>query len=555
MNSRKVVLGVMLFILFGTIIYWVRRTSDEGSITKMDTDTIQQFGDQLNRKNNKLRLQLLKNDLSNQQATFYWYKLTNKNLNYQLEINGKKVVAQSSFATASLKIGQAKMEQNQHLVIQSAIAKDLMPDKEYAAQLIAKNQTGKVVYKSNTINFSPKHSRIINVFNYTTSGSQYKDMTNAVQHAINIAKSGDVVEIPAGKICFVGPIKLKSGLTLLVNGTLKARISAKEFISGKKKSLALINSSAKQRLKNVSIIGTGIIDGSGWRTDFQGNYLKATASNYSKMGLLAGNEIQLIEKRFNLSNKKAYNLRSNLINIQHADNFYLGSGLTLRNSADHLLVITNSTNVVINNADFESYNANNGDGLDFVQSQGLRVMNSVFNTGDDSIDFSGGFPKDKRQGTTGNAVIINNYFKHGHGAVALGSGTTNGISNILVSDNVFQNSGVGLKIKSNPKIGGEVENITFRDSWLNDINGEGGNAAAIMLNYPYLQNGSQRKLTIKNVTISNITCTTTNGPLFEIKNQKPAVIKNILIKDIASQKSPKSKISGLTDSLIINEKF
>lgn len=139
MNSRKVVLGVMLFILFGTTIYWVRRTSDEGSITKMDTDTIQQFGDQLKRKNNKLRLQLLKNDLSNQQATFYWYKLTNKNLNYQLEINGKKVVAQSSFATASLKIGQAKMEQNQSLVIQSAITKDLMPDKEYAAQLIAKN--------------------------------------------------------------------------------------------------------------------------------------------------------------------------------------------------------------------------------------------------------------------------------------------------------------------------------------------------------------------------------------------------------------------------------
>nr|AIA92314.1 CAZy families GH28 protein [uncultured Dickeya sp.] len=72
-------------------------------------------------------------------------------------------------------------------------------------------------------------------------------------------------------------------------------------------------------------------------------------------------------------------------------------------------------------------------------------MNSVFNTGDDSIDFSGGFPKDKRQKATGDAVIMNNYFKHGHGAVALGSGTTNGITNILVSDNVFQDSGVGIK--------------------------------------------------------------------------------------------------------------
>lgn len=131
--------------------------------------------------------------------------------------------------------------------------------------------------------------------------------------------------------------------------------------------------------------------------------------------------------------------------------------------------------MIINGALVKTYGCNNADGIDF-NAQGLIVTNSVFDTGDDDINFAAGrgLQAEETGSPVSNIWIFNNYFGHGHGAVVAGSYTASEIENILAEDNVMNGTGSGLRCKSAKGIGGGAQNIYFRDSALANINdGEG----------------------------------------------------------------------------------
>lgn len=83
-------------------------------------------------------------------------------------------------------------------------------------------------------------------------------------------------------------------------------------------------------------------------------------------------------------------------------------------------------------------------------------------------------------GAVGNAWIFNNYVRHAHGGVTLGSHTASWIENVLGEDNVFELTEVGFRCKMSDNMGGGGRNSVFRHNVLKDIK---NNAFLFTTNY------------------------------------------------------------------------
>jgi polygalacturonase len=70
-------------------------------------------------------------------------------------------------------------------------------------------------------------------------------------------------------------------------------------------------------------------------------------------------------------------------------------------------------------------------------------------------------------GMSENISILHNRFYHGHG-MSIGSETNGGVRNVLVEDLDMIGTTSGLRIKSNDRRGGVVQNIVYRDVCLRD---------------------------------------------------------------------------------------
>lgn len=106
----------------------------------------------------------------------------------------------------------------------------------------------------------------------------------------------------------------------------------------------------------------------------------------------------------------------------------------------------------------------NTDGIDPGRSKNVTLAYSYITTGDDNVAIKSG-------GKTGGPHTVNhlyahNHFYYGHG-MSIGSETEAGVRDIkiwdLTIDGYDSGHGVGVRIKSDGKRGGEVSNIHYRD--------------------------------------------------------------------------------------------
>jgi polygalacturonase len=151
--------------------------------------------------------------------------------------------------------------------------------------------------------------------------------------------------------------------------------------------------------------------------------------------------------------------------------------ILVANYADELVLyninLKNSPNfhVVVNNTDgFTSWgvkidtpeDARNTDGIDPGASKNITITNSWIHTGDDNVAIKSG------GNGTHNISVTHNHFYAGHG-ISIGSGTYEGVSNMLVKDLVMQGTANGARIKSDVTRGGLVENIRYEDICMQDV--------------------------------------------------------------------------------------
>ncbi|MEH7237387.1 fibronectin type III domain-containing protein [Bacillus sp. JJ1562] len=401
---------------------------------------------------------------------------------------------------------------HEKILIHNFKVNNLKSNKSYEFYVTSVNAEGVESAPSKKIvGKTTKVPEIFNIEDYgATPDDETKD-TEAIQAAIDAATPGSKVLIPDGKF-ISGELWLKSDMTLQVDGYLLGSPDAEDYsmnfwlydYSTDERSYSLINAHTYDygSLKNIRIVGNGIIDGNGWKYDNNhptidelGNELpRYVAGNNSRVtgnvkvengkmspldlesentfGILAANQSYAAQVS-GMDVKSAYSTRSNLITVRGVDGMYY-EGITQLNPANHGIVNLHSKNIVINGTISKTYDGNNADGYEFGDSQNIMVFNNFVDTGDDAINFASGMGQvASNSEPTGNAWIFNNYIREGHGGVVTGSHTGGWIQDFLVEDNIMYKTDVGLRSKTNTPMGGGAKNILFRNNALEGIDGDG----------------------------------------------------------------------------------
>jgi len=265
-----------------------------------------------------------------------------------------------------------------------------------------------------------------NVTDYGAIGDGATDNTNAIQGAINAARSagGGTVEIPAAAQPYEsGPLTLYSNINLQIDdgATLQAlpfgvypgsMSSPRHFIT--------VNTGST----NVEISGSGAIDGNGsdWWAAFRAHLITS---------------------------------RPRLVQINHADTMLI-SGVAFSNSPNFHLAFNTTDNVTIDGVTITApADSPNTDGIDPAGNHYL-IQNCNVSVGDDNIAVKAG-------GTFNSDITISNCaFGTGHG-LSIGGQTNAGLNGMVVSNCSFNGTTTGLRMKADATEGGLVQNVSYSD--------------------------------------------------------------------------------------------
>ena len=182
----------------------------------------------------------------------------------------------------------------------------------------------------------------------------------------------------------------------------------------------------------------------------------------------------------------------------------LMQGVTLRNSPMWQLNPVLCQSVVVDGVTLSSHGANN-DGCDPESCDGVWIKNCRFDTGDDCISLKSGRDRDGREANIPckNILIEHNEFADGHGGVALGSEMSGGIYTVLACDNRFSSPNLtyALRLKTNARRGGAVEQVMLCDSVMDHVHGAAVHGTML---YEDGRNGDSLPV-FRDITIENIT--------------------------------------------------
>ncbi len=234
-----------------------------------------------------------------------------------------------------------------------------------------------------------------------------------------------------------GPVYLKSAVTLQLDtlATLLASPVMADFTVGGKV-VNLLNGPGTA-IHDVALTGAGTIDGNGaaWWAAFQANSAL---------------------------------VRPRLIGIANCQNLTV-TGLTLTNSPSFHLVPSQCQNVVITKVKIKApATSPNTDGIDPANCDGVTITNCLIDTGDDNIAIKGGRVSGALAGACQNVTITGCTFLAGHG-LSIGSETSSGVRNVAVSNCTFTGTTNGIRIKSEPGLGGLIQNVSYRNITMTNV--------------------------------------------------------------------------------------
>lgn len=276
---------------------------------------------------------------------------------------------------------------------------------------------------------------------------------------------GGRVVVPAGTFV-TGPIELtgRMGLVLEKGAVLQASGKFEDFglpsplpatqaeIDGFKNKLRPLISGTK--LSDVAIVGEGIIDGAGagwW----------AKSDKVSERAVLTPDPADPTRAVA----RPLYVPRPHLVVLRDCVRVHV-QGVSLRNSPMFHLVPHHCREVLVEDVTiFSPADAPNTDGIDPANTREMLIRHCTIDTGDDDIALKGGGVGGE---PTENVTVSDCTFLHGHG-VSIGSETQAGVRNFLVQRCTFENTGTAIRIKSDRTRGGVIENVTYRDIRMKNV--------------------------------------------------------------------------------------
>jgi polygalacturonase len=270
-----------------------------------------------------------------------------------------------------------------------------------------------------------------------------------------------------------GPITLKSNVELhLVRGAhLIGSAHRKDY--GDAFPLALIKGKG---IKNFSITGQGIIDGSG-------RELAADIIQLMKDGVLQEQDWRM--------KRPTEGQRANVINLKDCSDFTL-RGVTMKDASAWTCKIDDCRDLVIDSLRVEAVAYWNNDGIDLDNCVNAKITNCVINAADDAICLKSGNAK----GLCDNILIENCTTRSSASAFKMGTASGGGFRNITVRGlRVYDTYRSAIALEAVD--GGIIENIDISD--VRGINT--GNAIFIKLGK---RNNDDRFSRVNNVRIRDV---------------------------------------------------
>ena len=293
-------------------------------------------------------------------------------------------------------------------------------------------------------------AEVFNVRNFGAKGDGLAYDTDAIQKALDsCAKSGGTVEFPAGTY-LSNPLTLHSQTTIQLDAgaVLQAGTNQVDYLKTpgdwlKAKSSAEFNPFiGGQNLRDVTFTGAGVIDGGG--AAWWGEAEKA----------------RQITPGYTLP-------RPNLVVLEQSTNVVI-ENITLQNSPKFHFVPSNCEGVLVSNVTILApEHAANTDAID-PSGRHILITKCRLDVGDDNVAVKAGKKTASREFQSEDITVTDCTFLHGHG-MSIGSETAGGVRNITVKNCTFENTENGLRIKSDIRRGGRVENISYSDITMSNV--------------------------------------------------------------------------------------
>ncbi|MBO6168360.1 MAG: glycoside hydrolase family 28 protein [Bacteroidales bacterium] len=323
----------------------------------------------------------------------------------------------------------------------------------------------------------PSNSVLLSDFGGVADGVTLN--TEAFRKAVSALekKGGGHLIVPAG-IWLTGPIVLKDRIDLHLerNAMILMSPDKRQFIRPDGKAAPGITASKR---KDVSITGEGVIDGNGewWRAVKRGKVSDVEWKDYHRMGGTDAEEGSLWYP-FDLKNypnvaddyKRQEKLRTHLIRFTDCERV-LVSGVTVQNSPKFHIVPQRCRQVSIVGVTVRCpWNAQNGDGIDLMNTSDVLIADCTVDVGDDGICIKAGAgAAGVKDGPCSRILVRGNTVFHAHGGFVIGSEFSGGVHDVAVLDNLFSGTDTGLRFKSARGRGGRTSKLFIDNVIMSDI--------------------------------------------------------------------------------------
>ncbi len=288
---------------------------------------------------------------------------------------------------------------------------------------------------------APKAGNVYNILDYGARGDGKTDDAAALQTAIDRCSEagGGTVLVPAGHTFLCGPFRLASFVELHLepNSCLLASPDEKAYTQSafrENRGEGMMWISGKD-LKQVSITGTGTIDGNG--VAFMGKEL---------------------EDSYELKPVTDFDPRPHVLTLVNVEKVVIRD-VTIRNSAYWTVHLIGCHDALVDGISLlNNLKIRNGDGIDVDHSRKVRIANCFIESGDDCICL-----KNRREfaeyGACEDIVVTNCMMTSRSCAVKIGSENMDAISHVLVDNCIIKDSNRGIGIQNRDE--GTVSDVVF----------------------------------------------------------------------------------------------
>lgn len=306
--------------------------------------------------------------------------------------------------------------------------------------------------------------KAISILAYGADPTAQRLATSAIQQAINSAQQNDVIVIPQGRF-LTGALFLKSGVSLRLDAG--AQLVGSQDLAD----YPLINTRVAGidmrwpagiiniiDCENVSITGTGTIDGQGeiwWQRYWGDDERSGMVGDYSARGLRWVVDYDCQRPR----NILVFESQSILLR-----------DFTSRESGFWNMHLCYSRHIAVEGVQISNSAGPSTDGIDVDSCEQVRIERCIVSCNDDNICIKSGRGREAAQNARpARDIVIRGCTLNKGSGITLGSETSGGIERVLIEDNAFNGTGVGFRIKSARNRGGFIRDITVQNLRLTDV--------------------------------------------------------------------------------------